>query len=107
MLSIFSQLIFFFFLYRSLGLAIPPRIRFLQRMQKKMSTDNNIKTEHEETNKVSTDSADNSEQEDSGDSSDTNCIPNTTNSEKEPIKKEDPAPLQFGKKLKNVLLYYV
>lgn len=80
---------------KSLGLAIPPRIRFLQRMQKKMSTDNNIKTEHEETNKVSTDSADNSEQEDSGDSSDTNCIPNTTNSEKEPIKKEDPAPLQF------------
>lgn len=80
---------------KSLGLAIPPRIRFLQRMQKKMSIDDNIKTEREETNKVPTDSTDNSEQEDSEDNSNTNCISNTTNNEKKPIKKEDPAPLQF------------
>ncbi|KMQ85401.1 putative atp-dependent rna helicase ddx10, partial [Lasius niger] len=79
----------------SLGLAIPPRIRFLQRIQKKMSADNSIKNEHEETNQISTNSPDNSEQEDSGDSSDTSCIPNTTNSGKERIKKKDLASLQF------------
>lgn len=96
MLSIFSRLIF----HRSLGLAIPPRIRFLQRIQKKMSVDNSIKIEDEETNKISNNLADGSEREDSGDSSDTSDIPDTTNSEKKQIKKKDLASLQFGKKIK-------
>lgn len=72
-----------------------------------MSADNSIKFEHEETNKISTNSPDNSEQENSGDSSDTSCIPNTTNSGKEWFKKKDLASLQFGKKLKNVLFSYI
>lgn len=80
---------------KSLGLAIPPRIRFLQRIQKKMSVDNSIKIEDEETNKISNNLADGSEREDSGDSSDTSDIPDTTNSEKKQIKKNDLASLQF------------
>ncbi|XP_029166920.1 probable ATP-dependent RNA helicase DDX10 [Nylanderia fulva] len=79
---------------KSLGLAIPPRIRFLQRMQKKMLAENSIETGQEETNKISTDSEDNSEQEDR-DSSDTSIPNTTTNSEKKLIKKEDLVPLQF------------
>lgn len=70
-----------------------------------MSADNSIKNEHEETNQISTNSPDNSEQEDSGDSSDTSCIPNTTNSGKERIKKKDLASLQFGKKIKERLVF--
>ncbi|KYN13076.1 putative ATP-dependent RNA helicase DDX10 [Trachymyrmex cornetzi] len=55
---------------KSLGLAIPPRIRFLQRMHKKMSS-NDVKTE-KEIDQTSTNSADNSDQEDSGNNSDKN-----------------------------------
>ncbi|EFN73577.1 Probable ATP-dependent RNA helicase DDX10 [Camponotus floridanus] len=73
---------------KSLGLAIPPRIRFLQRMQKKMSADNNIKIEDEETNKIPTNLADDSEQEDDEGSSDTSDIPNTTNEKKQNDKKD-------------------
>ncbi|XP_072760628.1 probable ATP-dependent RNA helicase DDX10 [Anoplolepis gracilipes] len=80
---------------KSLGLAIPPRIRFLQRMQKRISADNNIKIGDEETNKISTNSENDSEQEDSGDSSDTSDIPDTANSEKKQIKKKDLTSLQF------------
>ncbi|GAB1869054.1 ATP-dependent RNA helicase [Camponotus japonicus] len=79
---------------KSLGLAIPPRIRFLQRMQKKMSADNNIKIEDEETNKIPTNLADDSEQEDDEGSSDTSDIPDT-NSEKKQIDKKDFSSLQF------------
>ncbi|XP_024874585.1 probable ATP-dependent RNA helicase DDX10 [Temnothorax curvispinosus] len=78
---------------KSLGLAIPPRIRFLQRMQKKMSN-NNVKTE-KEIDQISTDSADNSEQEDSEDNSDKNEILDNKNNERRIVKKENTAALQF------------
>lgn len=94
----FLRLIF----HRSLGLAIPPRIRFLQRMQKKVSTDNSIKIEDEEINKISTNSADNSKQENSEqeNSSDTSDVPDIADKGKKPIKKENLTSLQFGKKIK-------
>ncbi|KAH0947301.1 hypothetical protein HN011_002352 [Eciton burchellii] len=66
----------------SLGLAVPPRVRFLQRMQKKMAT-NDIKKETNETILANA-----SEQESSEDNSDTEEISNTTN-KKKIIKKED------------------
>ncbi|XP_077258464.1 putative ATP-dependent RNA helicase DDX10 [Temnothorax americanus] len=78
---------------KSLGLAIPPRIRFLQRMQKKMSN-NNVKTE-KEIDQISTNSADNSEQEDSEDNSDKNEILDNKNNERRIVKKENTAALQF------------
>ncbi|KAL6259541.1 hypothetical protein P5V15_009458 [Pogonomyrmex californicus] len=78
---------------KSLGLAIPPRIRFLQRMQKKMSTNNNVKNE-KEIDQISTNSIDDSEQEDSGDSSDEN-IHNNKNSNEKVVTEEDSAVLQF------------
>jgi len=74
----------------SLGLAVPPRVRFLQRMQKKMAT-NDIKKETNETILANA-----SEQESSEDNSDTEEISNTTN-KKKIIKKEDAQ--QFGKRL--------
>ncbi|KAL6437210.1 hypothetical protein ACFW04_005039 [Cataglyphis niger] len=93
---------------KSLGLAIPPRIRFLQRIQKRM-LDNNVKIKDEETNKNSINLADGSEQEDSGDSSDTSHISDTTNNEKKQIQKKDLVSLQFGEKIKEYLnnLYYI
>lgn len=96
-----------YFSHRSLGLAIPPRIRFLQKVQKKTSAGNNIKIEDEETNQISSNLANNSEQEDSEGSSDT--IPDNTNSEKKQIDKKDLSSLQFGKKIKHclVILYYI
>lgn len=63
----------------SLGLAIPPRIRFLQRMQKKIS--NNVKIE-KEIDQTTTNSTDNSEQEDSDNNSDKNEILDNKNNEK-------------------------
>ncbi|XP_011881923.1 PREDICTED: probable ATP-dependent RNA helicase DDX10 [Vollenhovia emeryi] len=78
---------------KSLGLAIPPRIRFLQRMQKKMSNNNNVKTE-EETDPVSPNSPDNSEQEDSDSNSDRSEILDKNN-EKRIVKEENTAALQF------------
>ncbi|KYM96739.1 PREDICTED: probable ATP-dependent RNA helicase DDX10 isoform X1 [Cyphomyrmex costatus] len=71
---------------KSLGLAIPPRIRFLQRIQKKISN-NNVKTE-KEIDRNSTNSADNSDQEDSGDNSDKSDISNKNRSEKRISKEE-------------------
>ncbi|XP_018306347.1 probable ATP-dependent RNA helicase DDX10 [Mycetomoellerius zeteki] len=78
---------------KSLGLAIPPRIRFLQRMQKKISN-NNVKTE-KEIDRTSTNSADNSDQEDSENNSDKSDISNK-NSEKRIIKEEKIAALQIN-----------
>lgn len=102
-MCIYINIFFINFSHRSLGLAIPPRIRFLQRMQKKMSTDNNIKIEDEETNKTSTNSADDSEQENSEDS-DSSDITDTANSEKKQIDKKNLDSFQFGKKIKQYLL---
>ncbi|KYM86035.1 putative ATP-dependent RNA helicase DDX10 [Atta colombica] len=76
---------------KSLGLAIPPRIRFLQRMQKKMSN-NDVKTEKEI--ETSTNSADNSDQEDSGNNSDKSDISNK--SEKKITKEEKTTVLQIN-----------
>lgn len=95
------------FSHRSLGLELPPRIRFLQRMQKRMSADNNIKIEDEETNKTSTNSAEHSEQENNEDNSDSSDIPDTANSEKKQIDKKNLDSLQFGKKRCLVILYYI
>ncbi|XP_012216856.1 probable ATP-dependent RNA helicase DDX10 [Linepithema humile] len=81
---------------KSLGLAFSPRIRFLQKMQKQMAINNNVKTERE-TDKVSIDSSNDSEQEDNGNNSDKNDIldiPDIKNSEtKNTIK--NTAVLQF------------
>lgn len=79
---------------KSLGLAIPPRIRFLQRMQKKMSNNSNVKTE-EKIDQISFKSADNSEQEDSGNNSDKSDIPDNKNNEKRIVKEKNTAALQF------------
>lgn len=79
---------------KSLGLAIPPRIRFLQRMQKKMSNSSNVKTE-EKIDQISFKSADNSEQEDSGNNSDKSDIPDNKNNEKRIVKEKNTAALQF------------
>ncbi|KYN40655.1 putative ATP-dependent RNA helicase DDX10 [Trachymyrmex septentrionalis] len=78
---------------KSLGLAIPPRIRFLQRMQKKMSS-NDVKTE-KEIDQTSINSADNSDQENSGNNSDKSDISNKS-SEKRIIKEEKTAALQIN-----------
>ncbi|XP_018371980.1 PREDICTED: probable ATP-dependent RNA helicase DDX10 [Trachymyrmex cornetzi] len=78
---------------KSLGLAIPPRIRFLQRMHKKMSS-NDVKTE-KEIDQTSTNSADNSDQEDSGNNSDKSDISNKSH-EKRIIKEEKTAALQIN-----------
>ncbi|KAG5339580.1 DDX10 helicase, partial [Acromyrmex charruanus] len=78
---------------KSLGLAIPPRIRFLQKMQKKMSS-NDVKTE-KEIDQTSTNSADNSDQEDSENNSNKSDISNKSN-EKRIIKEEKTAALQIN-----------
>ncbi|KAG5310707.1 DDX10 helicase, partial [Acromyrmex insinuator] len=78
---------------KSLGLAIPPRIRFLQRMQKKMSS-NDVKTE-KKIDQTSTNSADNSDQKDSENSSNKSDISNKSN-EKRIIKEEKTAALQIN-----------
>ncbi|XP_039302207.1 probable ATP-dependent RNA helicase DDX10 [Solenopsis invicta] len=81
----------------SLGLAIPPRIRFLQRMQKKMSN-NNVEKEMEkiekEVDQISTNSAD-SEQEDSENNSDKNDIPDKNKNNEKRLAKEKAAALNF------------
>lgn len=68
-----------------------------------MSADNNIKIEDEETNKIPTNLADDSEQEDDEGSFDTSDIPDT-NSEKKQIDKKDFSSLQFGKKIKQCFI---
>ncbi|KAG5328890.1 DDX10 helicase, partial [Acromyrmex heyeri] len=78
---------------KSLGLAIPPRIRFLQKMQKKMSS-NDVKTE-KEIDQTSTNSADNSDQEDSENNFNKSDISNKSN-EKRIIKEEKTAALQIN-----------
>lgn len=84
-------------------MAIPPRIRFLQRMQKKISN-NNVKIE-KEIDQISTNSADNSEQEDSDNNSDKSEILNNKNNERI-VKEENTAALQFGKKRIAFILNY-
>ncbi|XP_012533091.1 probable ATP-dependent RNA helicase DDX10 isoform X1 [Monomorium pharaonis] len=69
---------------KSLGLAIPPRIRFLQRMQKRISN-NNVKTE-KEVDQILTNSTDN--KEDSENNFDKSDIPDNTNNEKRKSEKE-------------------
>lgn len=69
-----------------------------------MSADNNIKIEDEETNKIPTNLADDSEQEDDEGSSDTSDIPNTTNNEKKQNDKKDLSSLQLGKKIKQCFI---
>jgi len=78
-------------------------------MQKKMSHNDDTKTE-KEIDQISTNSADNSEQEDSGNDSDKSEILDNENSErilvkkeKKEVEEENTAPLQFGKKIKNLL----
>ncbi|KAL0099103.1 hypothetical protein PUN28_020269 [Cardiocondyla obscurior] len=83
----------------SLGLAIPPRIRFLQRIQKKMSNNSNIKTE-KEIDKLSTNSTDDSEQEDND--SDKNEILSNKN-EEEIIKEENVAALELDDSDEDIL----
>lgn len=81
----------------SLGLAIPPRIRFLQRMQKKILT-NSSDTNGEEIDKTSVNSADVSETENNGNSSDANDILITDTSKNEKtrmVKEKNTFALQF------------
>ncbi|XP_020283015.1 probable ATP-dependent RNA helicase DDX10 [Pseudomyrmex gracilis] len=76
---------------KSLGLAIPPRIRFLQRMQKKMSADGKTKEMSENSKDASDDSED---EEDSGNISDaSNISDRKSNEQKKPVK--DTAAFQF------------
>lgn len=70
-----------------------------------MSNNDNVKIE-KDLDKISTNSADNSEQEDSGNNSDENDIPHNKNSKKRITEKKDVASLQFGKKIEESLLYY-
>ncbi|EZA61622.1 putative ATP-dependent RNA helicase DDX10 [Ooceraea biroi] len=76
----------------SLGLAVAPKIRFLQRIQKKMAT-SSIKA-GEETDKSSTKLAGGSEEANDEDDTDVEDIPNTPYQKKEAIAK-DAAALQF------------
>lgn len=73
-------------------------------MQKKTSNNNNVKIE-KETDQISANSADNSEQEDSGNDSDKNDISDNEDSEKRIVKEKNIAALQFGKKIENHLYY--
>lgn len=73
-------------------------------MQKKTSNNNNVKTE-KKTDQISANSADNSEQEDSGNDSDKNDISDNEDSEKRIVKEKNIDALQFGKKIENHLYY--
>lgn len=80
---------------RSLGLAIPPRIRFLQRMQKKTASNDISSTEV--INKISNISENYDKQEDDeDDKSDESNISKINKNKK--VFKDDT--LQFGKKMK-------
>lgn len=77
---------------RSLGLIVPPRVRFLQRLQKKMAASSSVKSK-DETGKALTNLGGDSEQE-SEDSADD--IPNTAHNTKKKMAKDE-VTFQFGK----------
>lgn len=66
-----------------------------------MSNNNDVKIE-KEVDQISTN---NSEHEDSESNSDESKIPDNKNNERRTIKEENTAALQFGKKIKESVLY--
>lgn len=90
--------------HSSLGLAIPPRIRFLKRMQKKTLVNNSDKNE-EAIDKVLVNSATVSETENNENSSDANSIPDISkNEEKGIVKEKNTIAFQSGKQGKESVL---